>query len=426
MLERDLLVQLDAQARPVRGDDVAVFPADRLLEDLGMKARPRLDPLLDQEGGDTHIDLDIGGAEMMLFKVLSQTDPESFSHKVLSLMDKGTLARSIETLDVPVYTLGIRQGGVPTPVSIWKLVDLVRKLRPNILQGWMYHGNLAALFAGAMIPGQAKVVWNIRQSIYALRKEKKLTSLLIRFGARFSSKPVRIIYNSRVSLGQHARIGYSAKKSLVIPNGFDCERFMPDKKIRAGFRASLGLDNDGIVIGLIARYHPMKDHANFLRAAGILKKRCPDVHFAMAGRCIDQNNDKIVAQIRHAGIDGQTHLLGERRDIPEAMAALDIASSSSAWAEAFPNVIGEAMACGVPCVVTDVGDSAWIVGDTGIVVPPQNPEALAKGWETLIKMRQTDRAKLGKAARDRIKDKYSLPRITRLYETLYKDFLGVD
>ena len=282
----------------------------------------------------------------------------------------------------------------------------------------MYHGNMAALMVSALSPAQAKVIWNIRQSTYDLKQERRLTSLLIRAGAVHSSKPARIIYNSSVSLEFHKKLGYASHRSLVLANGFDCGQFKPDVAARYSFRRSLKLDSEAFLIGAVGRYHPVKDHANFLQAAEILERTWPNVHFVLVGCGMDHTNSELVALIRQIGINGKIHLLGERTDVHYITAALDIASSSS-QAEGFPNVVGEAMACEVPCVVTDVGDSAKIVDVTGIVVPPKDPQALAKGWERLIEMGAEARRKLGIAARKRIQANYSLAVITEQYEDLY-------
>jgi len=363
--------------------------------------------------------LSTGGAEMMLYKLLSAVDHKRFEHVVVSLINKRTtLGERIEELGVPVHALGMQHGRLPTATSVRRLICLGRQLNPDIIQGWMYHGNMAALIVSALVPAQAKVIWNIRQTIYDLKQEKRLTSLLIRVGAKFSSMPARIIYNSSVSLKLHRKLGYASHRSLVLTNGFDCEQFKPDVATRYSFRRSLKLDSEAFLIGVVGRYHPVKDHANFLQAAGILERTWPNVHFVLVGCGVDHTNSKLVALIRQIGINGKIHLLGERTDVHYITAALDIASSSS-YGEGFPNVIGEAMACGVPCVVTDVGDSAKIVNVTGIVVPPRDSQALADGWRRMIEMGAEARRKLGIAARKRIQNNYSLSTISGQYENLY-------
>jgi glycosyltransferase involved in cell wall biosynthesis len=210
-----------------------------------------------------------------------------------------------------------------------------------------------------------------------------------------------------VSANQHEAIGYRADRRSVIPNGFDCERFQPDTGARASVRAELGLDEETPLIGLIARYHPMKDHANFLAAARLVLKQEPTAHFLLAGPCVEVSTKELSTLVSTLGLQGRIHLLGERSDIPRLTAALDIACSSSAWGEGFPNVIGEAMACGVPCVVTDVGDSAWIVGETGFVVSPKSPQELAESLQKAIGLEEENKLDR-EMIRQRIIDSFSL------------------
>lgn len=369
-------------------------------------------------------DLFTGGAEMMLYKLMSATDRRYFNPVVVSLMDYGILGKRIEALGVPIYAIGMSQGR-PNLYSLWRLVRLVYNLRPALIQGWMYHANLAALFASRFTRGHIPVLWNIRQSLYDINAEKRMTAMLIRLSARLSLKPRWIIYNSSVSANQHEQMGFAARRREVIPNGFDCDIFKPSISARYRLRKFLNLDEKTTLIGLIGRYHPMKDHANFLRAAKELVVQYPDVHFILAGRDVDETNTSLTKIVKAAGLTERVHLLGERTDIPEITAGLDIASSSS-YGEGFPNVIGEAMACGVPCVVTDVGDSAWLVSDTGIVVPPRDPYAMAKAWAKLIDCGFEGRTKLGWAGRNRIISYFSLKQITQRYEALYKEALNMN
>jgi glycosyltransferase involved in cell wall biosynthesis len=178
------------------------------------------------------------------------------------------------------------------------------------------------------------------------------------------------------------------------------------------------------LIGLVCRYHPMKDHANFLQAAAHLLQEYPDIHFALVGTGVVKENESLYQTIEQLGISHRTHLLGERSDMPRITAALDIASSASAYGEGWPLIVGEAMSCGVPCTVTDVGDSGLIVGNTGWVVPPKNPEALAKAWQESIELGSQGREKLGKAARTRIIESFSLDAVVSEYEALYESVIA--
>ncbi|MGF1933177.1 MAG: glycosyltransferase family 4 protein [Nostoc sp. ChiQUE02] len=366
--------------------------------------------------------LSTGGAEVMLYKLLSRIDQERFSPVVISLMDRGTWGDRIANLGIPVYTIGMKQGK-PKLVNIWQLINIIRQLKPDLIQGWMYHGNLAAQFARLFIFRQMFVLWNVRHSLYALDLEKPGTTIIIKLCAQFSNFPTKIIYNSQNSAKQHEKSGYGIEKTCVIPNGFETEKFTPSAKARLSLRLELNTPENALLIGLIGRYHPIKDHFNFLQAAALLLNNYSNVQFVLAGNKVDWQNHILSELIHELGLVKQIHLLGERHDIHRLTAALDIASSSSSG-EGFPNVIGEAMSCGVPCVVTDVGDSAWIVSDTGKVIPPSDPEALANAWKALIDIGKEGREALGKAARARVIECFSLDSIVAQYEALYDNVLA--
>jgi len=285
-----------------------------------------------------------------------------------------------------------------------------------VVQGWMYHGNLAAQWACSGAP----VVWNIRQSLYDLRYEKRATAFLIRLGARVSMRPRAIVYNSETSAKQHEALGYHPHGRVILPNGFDPEMFKPDAQARREVRSELAVGEETKLIGLIARFHPMKDHANFIQAASLLVRERDDVAFLLAGKGVDPNNESLVNQLNEESLMERFRLLGERGDVAHLTAALDLATSSSAYNEGFPNVIGEAMLCGVPCVVTDVGDSAKIVGHTGKVAPPRNPQALAEAWQALLSLPEAKLETLKQSARQRVLDRYAIEKVTADYVQLYR------
>jgi glycosyltransferase involved in cell wall biosynthesis len=367
--------------------------------------------------------LNSGGAEMMLFKILSSMNRVDFPPAVLSMARScGPIRKRIEALGVPVYSLEMRRG-IPTPTAIWHLIRLVRRLQPALIQGWMYHANLMALLVRPFLPSPTPVLWNIRQSLYDLKYEKKMTAWVIRLCARLSIKPVQILYNSQVSAAQHETLGYASGKRAVIPNGFDVEIFSPSEEARVQVRQELGLSPTSTLIGLIGRYDPMKDHENFIRATARLSKSNPDVHFLLAGNNVDVKNNDLMDLLQNLKLINKFHLLGEREDISRLTAALDISTCSS-YGEGFPNVVGEAMACEVPCVVTDVGDSGWVVGDTGLVVPPRDPVAMASAWKELLDMGFEERKVLGAKARKRVITNFSIDKIASQYESLYSNLLA--
>jgi len=358
-------------------------------------------------------DLDVGGAEMMLYKLLGSLNDESIDSMVVSLMDQGRVAKHIETLGVKVEMLGLRKGETPGWQTIKKLRQIMRAFNPDIVQGWMYHGNIAATVAVFLFDPmhrKVKLFWNVRQTLYDINSEKIQTRWLIVLGRWLSFFPHSIIYNSNLSAEQHCNAGYLSKKTKIIPNGFDLQKFKPDQQHRQQFREELGVAESVLLVGHISRLHPMKDHATLLRAIDRVTDGLSDIGgkqevlFLLVGNGVTSelsNNPAI-------------HFLGERSDIPKIMSALDMVVSSSAWGEGFPNVIGEAMASEVPCVVTDVGDSAYIVGKYGQVCSVGDDQCIANSLLQLIENKQ-ERKTAGKQARKRIKENYSMDKIKKEY-----------
>jgi glycosyltransferase involved in cell wall biosynthesis len=366
--------------------------------------------------------LSTGGAETMLLKLLSASSG-SMEHVVVSLGNEGTIGPRIAALGIPVHCLGLKRN-VPNPFRALSILPLARRIGPQLIQGWMYHGNLMASMAAQALRKNARrqkppVLWNIRQTVYDLGRERWLTARLIRLGARLSAGPATIIYNSQTSASQHESLGYRAEKRVIIPNGFDCQLLRPDEAARKAVRAELGLTDDTVLVGLVARYHPMKDHVGFLKAAAMVVRYHPQTRFVLAGTGISSKQPELAEAIQQNELQTHAILLGERSDIPRLNNAFDIGCSASAWGEGFSNSIGEAMACGVPCAVTDVGDSAYIVADSGFVVPPRAPEALANAIGRLIDVGRSGRQQLGAKARQRVETQFSLPAIVQHYENLY-------
>ncbi|MFW6053002.1 MAG: glycosyltransferase family 4 protein, partial [Desulfosalsimonas sp.] len=338
--------------------------------------------------------LSTGGAQNMLCKLLSGIDKSRFDCRVVSLTDKGPMANQIETLEISVDALNMPRG-MPDPRGIWRLKRLIRYQQPDVIQTWMYHADFIGGITSRLACG-SPVIWNIRHSNLDPRANKKTTLLTARACALVSGRvPEKIICCSESSRQVHAAIGYDKNKMLVIPNGFNLEAFGPDESARVSVRRELGIGPDSILLGMAARFDPQKDHETFVRAAAYLADSVKDIYFILCGKNIDWHNAELSRWIRDAGLAGRFFLLGPRTDIPRLTAALDLACLSSAFGEGFPNILGEAMACGVPCVATDVGDSAAIVGDTGRIVPPEDPEAFAAACRELIEPGPEQRARLG-------------------------------
>ena len=366
-------------------------------------------------------DLDTGGAETMLLRLVTGMDPARFESRVVSLVPPGPVGERLAAAGIPVLSLGMRRG-VPSPAGPWRLVRILREFRPDVVQTWLYHADLAGLAALRLafpLGRRPALAWNIRCAFMALDEYRAMTSWTLKACARLSGQPDVVLTNSHEARRFHESLGYRPRRFEVIPNGFDTNAFRPDPKARESVRAELGIPADAPVIGLVARFDPMKNHAGFIEAAALAEPSLPAPHFLLAGREVDDANRDIRRWLSYSGLDaGRVHLLGERADVARLMAAMDIHVSAS-LGESFPNAVGESMACGVPNVVTDVGDSRLLVGDTGITVPHDDPQALADAMVALVRSRPSiDDAE--KSPRARIEKTYSLSSAINEFSELYE------
>ena len=359
-----------------------------------------------------------GGAEQTLLQLLPRLDPRIEPH-VLSLTSLGDLGGAFVDAGVPVEAMGMAPGP-GAPLAFWRLVRRLGQLRPAVVQTALYHADLVGGLA-ARLAGVPRLAWNIRNGGAALEALKPHARAAVWLSARASWRlPDRIVCCSRAARRRHVELGYDDSRFEVIANGVDLARWRPWPEARARLRAELAIPAAAPVVGLIARLDPQKDHRGFFAAAGRLHRERPDVHFVLAGGGVDARAANLRAWIDDAGVGAVTHLIGRRDDIHDWMPGLDLLVSTSIG-EAFPNVVGEAMACGVPCVVTDVGDSAWIVGDTGTVVPPGDAEAAARAWRVVLDRPAASRLEQGRAARARIAGAFELSSAVRRYDDFYLD-----
>jgi len=359
------------------------------------------------------------GAETMLCRIASQMDGARFENEVVSITGILDLATSMQAIGVRVRSLDMKTSA-PNPMLVLRLAQWIRESKPDVIHTWMYHSNLLGSLASRMA-GNVPVVWSIHHSALDPRIDKSRTILVNRACAFLSRKfPARIVCCSEASLRIHKKLSYAAEKLDFVPNGIDLEQIKHDPAARASVREELGIAPDAILIGLAARFHPLKGHLNFVRAAARLVNQIPDVHFLLCGIGVTWQNSQLVRWIDEAGIRGRCHLLGLRQDVPRLFSGMDIATTAS-LSEAFPVAIGEAMACETPCVVTNVGDSALIVGETGLVVASGDPGALAEAWRKLIDAGPVVRRRLGMAARGRVKQFFALPAIVERYQAIYSE-----
>jgi glycosyltransferase involved in cell wall biosynthesis len=372
----------------------------------------------------THIitGLNPDGAETMMANLICHMNSNRFRNEVISLAGMGAIGTRLINAGIPVRALELTNNRLDVS-KLARLVKWLRTSKPDVIQTWMYHGDLLGGLA-ARLARNVPVIWGVHHSDLEADSNKRSVLRVARACARLSRVlPARIVFCSVASKSAHTRFGYAEEKAEVIPNGFDVSRFRPNPSARERIRHELGVPPDTVLVGMAARYHPHKDHANFIAAACETHREFPGVHYVLFGSDITWSNPDLSTAARDAGLADRIHLLGPRSDVPDLFAAMDIVTSSSRT-EAFPLAIGEAMACNIPCVVTDVGDSGLMVMDTGVVVPPRDASALASGWSRLIAAGREARMNAGSAARNRIQQSFSLPSIVARYEDLYATVAG--
>jgi glycosyltransferase involved in cell wall biosynthesis len=359
--------------------------------------------------------LDTGGAERNLVNLVTVMNRGEFENEVVTLLRPGPMAQALVQAGIPVTSMEIDRHR-PSPAALLSLIRHLRGSKPTILQTWLYHADFFGT-AAAFFAKPAHLLWNVRSSEIDQAGIPRSTRYLARLLAMLSKRPDAIIVNSQNGRRYHDRIGYRPKQWINIPNGVDLERFSPRQSERATLRARLGLSDDSAVIGLVARYHPMKDVETFLRAASLFQHDHENARFVLCGDGLGPDNAPLTELIRMLDLDRRVVLLDRRPDIELIYPALDSLTLCSIAGEGFPNVLCEAMACDVPCVATDVGDSAEIIGDCGLIVPRQEPQALAGAWRTLL---EKGSRLGGEGGRARVAARYSLQQMCAHYESLYR------
>lgn len=360
--------------------------------------------------------LETGGAEAALCRLV--TADRSNTHQVVSLMDEGTYGAQLVAANIGVHVLRMPRGRI-TLGGMVHLFRLIRKIRPDIIQTWMYHSDLIGGVMGRLA-GVKVICWGIRGPFDAARTSRS-TTLIVTLCARLSRwLPAAIISNSEHARQAHVNAGYVSDKLTIIANGFATDVFHPDPSAREVVGREFGIPANTRVLGMVARFDPHKDHGNLFAALAIVRSTYPAITCLLIGAGMDEHNPALEELVSRHGVQDIVRPLGPRRDVPALMAALDLHVLSSA-AESFPNVVAEAMACGIPCVTTNVGDAATIVGATGWVVPPSNPVALANAIvHALDEMDDPARWRARKAAaRAAILDNYGIAQMVARYNQVW-------
>ena len=364
-------------------------------------------------------DLNTGGAEMMLYTVFNYLNNKDLESSIIVLMGKSSLSDKFDRLGINIEYLYLDKEKIPNIQSLIRLYSYTKMLKPEIIHGWMYHSNLAALFLKIILPKNIKIYWNIRQTLYKIEYEKYFSRLVIKISAFFSRYINKIIYNSVVSKEQHEKYGFSGMNSVIIYNGFDVNIFKPNKSKGEKLRAQYGIPNNSVIVGHIARFHPMKNHKMVIQLASRILNEHKNVWFILVGNNVDKNNKELVDLIIENKIKSRLLMLGEQNLISDLFSSIDILISLSSWGEGFPNVIGEAMCSGLPIVATDVGESRMIVGEYGSIVEPNNIIDAVREINEYIDMDRSNRNRLGLKGRDFIIKHFSIENIGTEYYQLY-------
>ena len=365
--------------------------------------------------------LNTGGAEQMLAQLVERQAHSAFRHVVICLTDAGPIADRILLAGVPVHDLGMHRN-VPSPIAVIKLARIIRTERAAVVQTWLYHADLIGGLAASL--ARRPVAWNIRRSSLDPAITGRGVMLTARLCARLSGRlPRAIVCCADAARQSHVAFGYDAPKMRVIPNGFDTNRFQPDPDVRRRIRDELGLDADNLAVAILGRFVSQKNHRMFVEAASQIASAHPDARFIMAGRGLDSGNAVLGGWIAATGLQDRFRLLGLRADVPDLLTGLDIVTLTS-HTEGFPNVIGEAMAAGVPCVATDVGDTALLLGETGKVTPRGDTSAFASAVGEKLAMDRMNRMNEGVRGRARIIENFEITRIARQYDDLWQSLVS--
>lgn len=363
--------------------------------------------------------LGTGGAENMLLRLMeAETEASRASgHTIISLLSGGALADRIRALGVDLVELGASRS-LKTALLLPNLARSLRTARPDLIQAWMYHGNVAASAARLSLRPRPPILWNIRQSLQKLSNNSARTQAVILAGTVMRASPYGIVYNSEVSARQHEGLGYPSSKRIIIENGFEIAPPRRDEA-RAHLLRELGLEPDTLLIGRVARKAAQKDDTTLFAAFQRMAAANAKIHLVLVGNGMTEEDPFLAALAREGGFSERVHFLGERLDVGRLTHAFDIALSSSAHSEGFANVIAEAMAAGVPTIATDVGDSAKIIGDASRIVPPRDPDALARVGLGVLTLSPDDRKTLGARDRQWIGDHFDMRSIASRYRSLW-------
>lgn len=361
----------------------------------------------------------MGGAERQLINLTKGL--HEIGHCVsVATFYSGALDSELKEANIPLYNLGKKhRWDIATFFN--SLRKLIKSEKPDIIYGYLSSANILTVFLKPLFPS-IRSVWGVRASNVELSHYDWLCSFLYFVERKLSRFSDLIITNSRAGLEYSTQKGFQKEKMIFIPNGIETTNFRPQPRLREVIRKKWNVNKNEILIGIVARFDPMKDHITFLKAAALVDSSCPDVRFV----CVGSGDAGYTELLRHVseelGLANKILWVGVQKDMPAVYSSLDILCLSSAG-EGFPNVIGEAMACGVPCVATDVGDSAEIVGNAGIVVPPKHCKNLADGLQQMIVRIETEKSIISNQVQERIVEMFGIEKMVLRTEKALSEIL---
>ena len=366
--------------------------------------------------------LNVGGAETML-KRLIESDPVAISNTiVVSLTSLGVIGESLRNQGVTIHTLDLSPSALNMPIAMWQLVKLIRQYQPEIVQTWMYHADLLGGLS-AYLAGYKNIIWGIHHTSLSFSGSSNTVFIMKICAALSRWIPRKIVCVAEAARQAHITAGYLASRMVVIPNGFDFSQFTATQEQISALRLACHFSDSDIVIGCVGRFHADKGQDSFVKAAAIVAQQYSTVKFLLVGRDCDVNNAKLINWLNDAGLQERFVLLGERNDVPVCLAAMDVFCMPSRT-EGFPNGLGEAMAMGLPCVATNVGDTAVLTGDTAILVPPQDEKTLAEELLKVITLTENQRKQMGQRAKERVMSEFSMEKARARFESVYQDVIS--